>query len=118
MNKSINFIFTHQFNNYFLPNGLNNMLVENYIEQANLHEMSLDAYIKSGHGDPTGINALSKKHNKKFYLHYTRDLYQNILNNLNKINDFKYEFEYQIASTNYMYIFRAPNIAFTFVLLY
>jgi hypothetical protein len=92
--KNINFIFTHQFNNYFLPNGLNDKLVENYNEQANLHQMQMDAYIKSGYGDPTGIRALSKKYNKKFYLHYTRDLYVNVLDNLNKINDFKYEFEY------------------------
>jgi hypothetical protein len=92
--KNINFIFTHQFNNYFLPNGLNDKLVENYSEQANLHQMQMDAYIKSGYGDPTGIRALSKKYNKKFYLHYTRDLYVNVLDNLNKINDFKYEFEY------------------------
>ena len=45
--KSINFIFTHQFNNYFLPNGLNDKLVENYIEQAELHGMPIDSYIKS-----------------------------------------------------------------------
>lgn len=106
MYKNINFIFTHQNGNYFLPNGLTDTLVENYMEQASLHNMSIQAYCKSGYCDPTGIHLLSNKYNKKFYLHYTRDLYVNILDNLTKINEFKYEF----IHSNIEYTINLKNI--------
>jgi hypothetical protein len=92
MYKKINFIFTDQYNNYFLPNGLTDVLVENYKNHAELLNLSIIDYFKSTNCDVHSIKEASLKFNKRLYLHYTRDLYSNVLNNFNKVDDFNYEF--------------------------